>query len=145
MHLSGLSRYFSAACSPQARALHTALPRRCFSLPSHARTGGSLYIWGRISDGKLGMKVPESAYNLRDLARPGGPFVMPMLNPSLTDVVDVVCSGSKTLALTADGSVYSWGLCENLSLGHGDKVRLLGAPRKVEALAGIRIVQVGGP
>lgn len=88
------------------------------------------------------MKLPEGAYNARDFARPGGPFVLPLPCPHLGNVVDVVCRGSKTLALTADGSVYSWGTCENLSLGHGDKVKELGLPRKLEALAGIRIVQI---
>ena len=103
---------------------------------------GSLYIWGRISAGKFGFRVPESAYPMRDHARPGGPFTGPLLHPTLTNVIDVACRGTKTLALTADGSVYSWGTCENLSLGHGDKVTALGAPRKIEALAGIKIVQV---
>lgn len=126
--------------------------RRCLSsVPSAAASaaaassapaGGRLYIWGRISDGKLGMRVPESAYSMRDHARPGGPFVLPLLHPGLTSVVDVVCRGTKTLALTADGSVYSWGSCENSSLGHGAGVHTLGAPRRVEALAGIRIVQI---
>jgi len=48
----------------------------------------------------------------------------------------------KTLALTEDGSVYSWGTCENFSLGHGDKVVQVGFPKKVAALDGIKIVQV---
>ena len=103
---------------------------------------GSLYVWGRIGDGRLGLKVPDSAYNLRDLARPGGPVVLPLLNPALENVVSVICRGMKTLALTEDGSVYSWGTCENFSLGHGDKVVQVGFPKKVAALDGIKIVQV---
>jgi hypothetical protein len=106
--------------------------------------GGDLYVWGRISEGKLGMRAPESAYNMRDHARPGGPFVLPLLNPSLANVTEVVCRQARTMALTADGSVYSWGTCDNASLGHGDKVTALGSPRKIEALAGIRIVHVRG-
>ena len=107
-----------------------------------AKPSGSVYIWGRIEDGRLGLKVPDSAYNLRDLARPGGPVVLPLLNPALQNVVSVVCRGMKSLALTADGSVYSWGTCDNFSLGHGEKVVQLGTPKKVSALEGIRIVQV---
>ena len=112
--------------------------------PAPPAQGGSLYVWGRISEGKLGMRAPESAYNMRDHARPGGPFVLPLLNPSLTGVTDVVCRQARTMALTADGSVYSWGTCENVSLGHGSTVTALGSPRKIEALAGIRIVHVRG-
>jgi alpha-tubulin suppressor-like RCC1 family protein len=91
-------------------------------------------VWGRISEGKLGMRAPESAYNMRDHARPGGPFVLPLLNPSLANVTEVVCRQARTMALTADGSVYSWGTCDNASLGHGDKVQLLHQPRKIEEI-----------
>jgi hypothetical protein len=125
------------------RGLATAAPAASASAAAAAApAGGDLYVWGRISEGKLGMRVPESAYNMRDHARPGGPFVLPLLNPSLSGVTDVVCRQARALALTADGSVYSWGSCDNASLGHGDKVQLLHQPRKIEALAGIRIVQV---
>jgi len=136
---------FSISNKPNGASFICAMQRAQASLrplsTSIARSG-TLYIWGRISDGRLGMKLPEGAYNARDFARPGGPFVLPLPCPHLGNVVDVVCRGSKTLALTADGSVYSWGTCENLSLGHGDKVKELGLPRKLEALAGIRIVQI---
>jgi alpha-tubulin suppressor-like RCC1 family protein len=122
--------------------------RRCLSgrcnFSTGRRVGGSLYVWGRVGDGRLGMKAPESCYTATNLARPGGPTTGPLLHPTLRDVVSVVCRGMKTLALTADGSVYSWGTCENFSLGHGDKVSQVATPTKIAALAGIRIVQVRG-
>jgi len=127
--------------APAAAAPAPAAPAPAAPAPTR---GGSLYVWGRISEGKLGMRAPESAYNMRDHARPGGPFVLPLLNPSLANVTEVVCRQARTMALTADGSVYSWGTCENVSLGHGSTVTALGSPRKIEALAGIRIVHVRG-
>ncbi len=139
MRTSLLCRRLPLALLHARRGLATASAAPPLPPPA---AGGDLYVWGRISEGKLGMRAPEAAYNMRDHARPGGPFVLPLLNPSLTGVIDVVCRQARTLALTADGSVYSWGTCENSSLGHGDKVHTLGQPRKIEALAGIRIVQV---
>ena len=46
-----------------------------------------------------------------------------------------------SLALTADGAVWSWGGGGSGKLGHGDEQRQL-LPKKVEALAGQRIVAV---
>lgn len=115
--------------------------RRCLStaaLPPNL-PAGSLLVWGKPDDGRLGMKV-ERSFGAKDVLL--GPVVPPTVNPHLTDVVQVVCSASKTLALTKDGSVYSWGSCQNLSLGHGDDVRSVLRPKRVEALAGIRIVQI---
>ena len=46
-----------------------------------------------------------------------------------------------SLALTADGSVWSWGDGENGTLGHGDEQEQP-LPKKVEALAGQRVLAV---
>jgi alpha-tubulin suppressor-like RCC1 family protein len=59
--------------------------------------------------------------------------------------VQAVCKGAKTLALTKDGAVYSWGTCDNNSLGHGAGVRVVHRPKRIEALEGIKIVQVRPP
>ena len=49
--------------------------------------------------------------------------------------------GEHSLALTDDGAVWSWGFGLFGELGHGDQqIRLL--PKKVEALAGQRVVAV---
>ena len=46
-----------------------------------------------------------------------------------------------SLALTADGAVWSWGGGGNGNLGHGDEQQLL-LPKKVEAFADQRVVAV---
>ena len=56
-------------------------------------------------------------------------------------VVAVSASFSHSLALTADGSVWSWGDGLFGRLGHGDEERQL-LPKKVEAFAGRRVVAV---
>jgi len=115
------------------------------ALSTAAPIGGKLYIWGTAGP-QLGMKVPAEVYGAyggaRALMRPGGAVAPPLLHPHISDVVSVVCRAERTLALTADGAVHSWGACGELSLGHGDGVASLAAPRKLAALAGIRIVAI---
>ena len=54
-------------------------------------------------------------------------------------VVAVAAGSVHSLALTADGAVWSWGGGVDGRLGHGDGQRQL-LPKKVEALAGQRAV-----
>jgi len=56
-------------------------------------------------------------------------------------VVAVSASIEHSLALTADGAVWSWGGGYIAMLGYGDQQRQL-LPKKVEALAGQRVVAV---
>jgi len=56
-------------------------------------------------------------------------------------VVAVSAGGMHSLAVTADGAVWSWGSGEDGQLGHGDEQRRL-LPKQVEALAGQRVVAV---
>ena len=56
-------------------------------------------------------------------------------------VVAVTAGGSHSLAITADGAVWSWGSDLYGRLGHGDQQIQL-QPRKVEAFAGQRVVAV---
>ena len=56
-------------------------------------------------------------------------------------VVAVSASFSHSLAITADGSVWSWGEGGCGRLGHGDEQRQL-LPKKVELFAGRRAVAV---
>lgn len=102
---------------------------------------GSLFIWGKIDDARMGMKVDvHNASTLTQVAM--GPEVGPTLHTHISGVVQIACKAAKTLAVTKDGSVYSWGTCDNMSLGHGPGVRVVHRPKKIEALDGIRIVQV---
>ena len=56
-------------------------------------------------------------------------------------VVAVSTGGKHSLALTANGAVWSWGLGSFGQLGHGDQQDQL-LPKKVEALAGQRVLAV---
>jgi len=56
-------------------------------------------------------------------------------------VLAVSSAGDRSLALTADGAVWSWGWGTFGMLGHGDQQNQL-LPKKVEAMAGRRVVAV---
>jgi membrane protein implicated in regulation of membrane protease activity len=56
-------------------------------------------------------------------------------------VIAVSAGESHSLAITADGAVWSWGSGACGQLGHGDQQRQL-LPKKIEALAGQRVVAV---
>ena len=56
-------------------------------------------------------------------------------------VVAVSAGGEHSLAITADGVIWSWGGGIFGKLGHGDEQRQL-LPKKVEAFAGRRVVAV---
>jgi len=53
----------------------------------------------------------------------------------------VLAGGFHSLAVAADGAVWSWGLGGDGRLGHGDGQNQL-LPKKVEALAGRRVIAV---
>ena len=65
----------------------------------------------------------------------------PTLLPSSLRAVSVSAGGFHSLALTANGSVWSWGMGGLGKLGHGDQQGQL-LPKKVEALADQRVVAV---
>jgi len=56
--------------------------------------------------------------------------------------VSVSAGDFHSLALTADGAVWSWGWGDESRLGHGDEQLVQLLPKKVEALAGERVVAV---
>ena len=120
---------------------------RCVSTTAERLKGarsGSVVVWGRIDDCRLGRGFPDTEFSVADLARPGGPSVGPSLLPNLEGAVSVVARASKSLALLADGSVWSWGSCDNFSLGHGANTKRSAVPKRIEALNNIKIVQVRG-
>ena len=53
--------------------------------------------------------------------------------------VVAVSAGGHSLALAADGGVWSWGYGNSGQLGHGDHQLL---PKKIEAFAGQRVIAV---
>ena len=56
-------------------------------------------------------------------------------------VIAVSAGSGHSIAITADGAVWSWGWGGGGRLGHGDEQRQL-LPKKVEAFAGQRVVAV---
>ena len=89
--------------------------------------GGQLYTWGSSGFGQLGHGaqqgggVPRAVAALRHLR-----------------VVRVAC-GAHTLALTAQGELYSWGHGKQGQLGHGGSASEA-APRRIETLRHTRVV-----
>jgi len=91
---------------------------------------GAVWSWGHRAFGSLGHG---------DLQHQ----LLPKKVEALADkrVVAVSAGAAHSLALTADGAVWSWGLGDFGLLGHGDEQGQL-LPKKVEAFAGQRVVAV---
>jgi len=91
---------------------------------------GSVWSWGRGGRGQLGHGDQQRQ-------------PLPKKIEAFTGqrVVAVSAGGHYSLALTADGAVWSWGSGVPGQLGHGDEQDQL-LPKKVEALAGQRAVAV---
>ena len=75
------------------------------------------------------------------VARLNTPTRLPSTSLGSERAVSVSAASRHSLALTADGSVWSWGYGDCGKLGHGDVQDQL-LPKKVEALAGQRVVAV---
>ena len=91
---------------------------------------GAVWSWGRGGGGKLGHGDEQNQLLPKKIAALAG-----------QRVVAVSAGYAHSLALTADGSVCSWGYCLYGQLGHGDEQSQL-LPKKVEAFAGQRVVAV---
>ena len=91
---------------------------------------GALWSWGVGGDGKLGHGDGQHQWQPKKVEAFAG-----------QRVVAVSAGRSHSLAITADGAVWSWGWGAFGRLGHGDeRTQLL--PKKVEAFAGHRVVAV---
>ena len=92
--------------------------------------GGAVWSWGMGSSGRLGHGDEQHQWQPQKVEALAG-----------QRVVAVLGGGAHSLALTAGGSVWSWGLGAYGQLGHGDWQELL-LPQRIEALAGQRVVAV---
>ncbi|XP_030232116.1 probable E3 ubiquitin-protein ligase HERC1 isoform X5 [Gadus morhua] len=91
--------------------------------------GGELYTWGEGDFGRLG----HGDSNSRNI---------PTLVKDISNVGEVSCGSSHTIALSKDGrTVWSFGGGDNGKLGHGDTNRVY-KPKVVEALQGMFIRKV---
>ena len=92
--------------------------------------GGSVWSWGLGGRGRLGHGDEQHQLLPKKIEAFAG-----------QRVVAVSAGAGHSLALTADGAVWSWGYGGYCQLGHGDWQNQL-LPKKVEALAGQRVIAV---
>ena len=94
-------------------------------------TKGELYTWGRADAGQLGTEGRHKWLPTR---------VAALANEK---VIKVLCGKNVTLALTAQGKVFSWGHSFTGSLGHGPNERgYIIFPKLVKALDGKMVVDI---
>jgi len=91
---------------------------------------GAVWSWGDGEDGKLGHGDEQNR-------------LLPKTVEALAGqrAIGVSAGAAHSIALTADGAVWSWGRGAWGELGHGDRQNQL-LPKKVEAMAGQRVVDV---
>ncbi|MBF9223509.1 RCC1 domain-containing protein [Hymenobacter ruricola] len=95
-------------------------------------TDGTLWAWGDNSTGQLGINSSVAS------------TTTPTQVPGLTNVVAVAGGFYHTLALCADGTVWSWGQRQDGALGTGSGgPAIVYAPQQVTALANIRSIASG--
>ena len=91
---------------------------------------GSVWSWGNGNYGRLGHGDEQRQWQPKKVEALAG-----------QRVVTVSAGQYHSLAITADGAVWSWGGGGHGKLGHGDEQRRL-LPKKVEAFAGQRVIVV---
>ena len=91
---------------------------------------GAVWSWGRGGFGQLGHGDQQSQLLPKKVEALAG-----------RRVIAVSAGEYHSLALTADGAVWSWGRGHAGVLGHGDEQQQW-QPKKVEVLAGRRVVAV---
>lgn len=92
---------------------------------------GAVFAWGRGEYGQLGLGKRDG---VRSPAHVHG---LDGLGTTAT-----CCGWGHSVALVADGSVYSWGFGGKGQLGHGDMTRHT-VPHRVEALSGVTHIACG--
>ncbi|KAG1674128.1 hypothetical protein FOA52_015758 [Chlamydomonas sp. UWO 241] len=112
----------------------------CIRLPeyvTHPPIETVVFGWGVNEDRQLGLDL------LRDTPTPK--VVEAMLGVQLSGrrfgQAPIVAGSRNTLAIDADGGVWSWGWNDRGTLGHGHRGQEL-KPKRVSALRGVRVEQV---
>ncbi|EQC27509.1 hypothetical protein SDRG_14710 [Saprolegnia diclina VS20] len=93
--------------------------QRIHAGPSHSLAithTGELYTWGNGGHGRLGHGCEESDWSPKRVEY----FALTGPQATATTIKQAVCGGSHTLALDAQGRVYSWGRGDNAQLGFAD-------------------------
>ncbi|KAJ1731446.1 hypothetical protein LPJ61_002531 [Coemansia biformis] len=99
------------------------------ALAARADKSGAAFVFGNGDCGQLGLG--------EDMIERKKPFPVPGIAGEA--IVDVVCGGLHTMALAADGRLYSWGCNDQKALGRGGDEFEAAA---VEGLDGVRIARV---
>jgi alpha-tubulin suppressor-like RCC1 family protein len=94
-------------------------------------TSGDVWGWGGNDDGQVG---DGSAHN----ARP-----TPVRTHSISGVTAISAGGDFSLALRADGTVWSWGGGTQGELGQGDSVVWSRLPRRIHGLSDVVGISAG--
>jgi len=95
---------------------------------------GSLYTWGNNYYGQLGLG------NSGD----GTDRAAPTKVPGLSNVVAVSLGGNHSAAITADGSLYTWGEHYSGKLGLGDEIwDFVTTPTKVSGISNVVAISMG--
>ena len=127
----GISHESHEVGPPEANVVKTVLDAASAEDHSIATTAdGAVWSWGAGGGGRLGHGDQQRQLLPKKVEALAG-----------QRVVAVSAGGYHSLTLTADGSVWSWGVGDWGELGHGDTQEQL-LPKKVEALAGQRVVAV---
>jgi hypothetical protein len=95
------------------------------------RDDGTLWGWGKNQYGSLGVGSSEAN------------VPVPTQLPGLTGVTSVVATIQRGYALTADGSVWSWGCCGAV-LGTGVAIGVSPTPAKIFGLPAVTNVTIAG-
>ena len=85
---------------------------------------GAVWTWGWGSDGRLGRGDEQAQLQPKKVEAFTG-----------QRVVAVSAGGEHSLAITADGAVFTWGKGEDGCLGHGEDLSNQLLPKKVEEWA----------
>jgi len=130
-HGEGVARLNTPSRLPSTLGGERAVSVSAVAFHSLALTaGGSVWSWGFGGFGQLGHGHEQIQMQPKKIEAFAGQHV-----------VAVSAGGRHSLALAADGAVWSWGGGANGRLGHGDQQSQL-LPKKIEALAGQRVVAV---
>ncbi|KAJ2476685.1 hypothetical protein IWW56_004781, partial [Coemansia sp. RSA 2131] len=99
------------------------------SLAQRASASGTVFVFGNGDCGQLGLG--------EDMLERKKPFPVPAIKDQ--SIVDVVSGGLHTMALDADGHLWSWGCNDQKTLGRdGDEF----AAARVQGLDNVRIARV---
>jgi len=92
---------------------------------------GTVYGFGRNSSGQLGLGNTIS------------PYTSPTLIPSLTNVKQISCGSSHSLALLNDGTVYGFGGNYYGQLGLGNNTSIINTPTLISGMSNVKQISCG--